>query len=122
MSSFDPKAALIAYHAALEARDFMALEHIFADDVEYVSAGIGVTRGRAALMQSLRDYFASHGDHHAWDEAVEALGPQMAQSHWGLVATDPASGQLVERRGVETLTFDGAGRVLRVAVSDEAGR
>jgi ketosteroid isomerase-like protein len=116
--SFDPVAALVAYHAALDAHDVDKVESLMAENAVYESAAIGVVEGRAAIIAAMRKYFTAHKDHHAWDDSVKATGPYSAHAVWQLTATNNASGEKYHRRGTEEVTFEGDGKVLRVFVVD----
>jgi ketosteroid isomerase-like protein len=116
--SLNPVAALIAYHAALDAHDVDVVETLMAEDATYESAGIGLVQGREAIISAMRKYFASHTDHHAWDDHVEQTGPQSARSIWHIKATNDATGEHYHRRGEEEVTFDAAGKMMRVVVLD----
>jgi hypothetical protein len=116
--SIDPVAALIAYHAALDDHDIDQVERLMAENARYESAGIGVVEGRVAILTAMRNYFATHLNHHAWDEQVEATGPRSARSHWRLTATKTATGQTLKRAGIEDVMFDSQGLVLNVFVVD----
>jgi ketosteroid isomerase-like protein len=118
--NFDPVAALIAYHAALDAHDVDAVEKLMAENATYESAGIGLVEGRAAITSAIRKYFAAHADHHAWDDSVKQIGPRSARAVWQLTATNDATGEKYHRRGEEEVTFDDEGLVLRVLVVDVA--
>ena len=117
--SFDPVASLIAYHAAINALDFDAIAAMFADDAVYVSGGIGgMTEGRGAIMAAFRAYFDIYPDQMAEDDSVERQGPLSARAAWRLIATHRATGEPLVRRGLETVTFDDTGRIVRVEVVD----
>jgi SnoaL-like domain len=116
--SVDPVAALIVYHAALDAHDVDKVETLMATSATYESASIGLLEGRTVIIAAMRKYFAAHADHHAWDESVEQTGPHTAHAVWALAATNDATGEKYERRGTEDVTFDDAGKVLRVVVVD----
>ncbi|MDO6962848.1 nuclear transport factor 2 family protein [Rhizobium alvei] len=116
---FDPVAALIAYHDAINRLDFEAIETMFAEDALYVSPGFGgETRGRAAILKAFRDYFARFPDQHAKDDLVEQLGDRSVRSVWRLEATDRTTGEVIRRNGEEVTDFDDAGRIVRVTVFD----
>ncbi len=116
--SFDPVAAISAYHAALDAHDVDKVETLMAENATYESAGIGLVEGRDAILAAMRKYFAAHTDHHAWDDSAEQIGPRTARAVWQLKATNNATGEKYHRRGEEDVTFDEAGLVLRVVVRD----
>jgi ketosteroid isomerase-like protein len=116
--TFDPVAALMAYHAALDAHDVDKVESLMAENAVYESVAVDRVEGRDAITAAMRKYFAAHADHHAWDDSVELVAANAARSVWQLTATDSASGEKYHRRGEEVVTFDADGRVLRVQVTD----
>lgn len=116
--SFDPVAALIAYHAALDAHDVDKVETLMAENAVYESVAVGKVEGRDAITAAMRKYFATHIDHKAWDERVEQVAPNAARSVWQLTATNSANGENYHRRGEEVVTFDTVGKVVRVQVTD----
>lgn len=116
--SFDPAARLQAFHDAINALDFEAIEAFFAEDAAYLSGGTGDMRGREAIMAAFRAYFADYPDQVAWNDKVETLGPDRARSFWNLKATYAQTGRPLVRRGIETITFDGTGRIVEVLVED----
>ena len=116
--SFNPVKALEAYHAALDAHDVDRVEALMAESATYESVAVGKVEGRTAIAAAMRKYFAAHADHHAWDDSVEQVSEQAARAVWQLTATNSASGEKYHRRGEEVVTFDAAGKVLRVQVTD----
>ncbi len=108
----DPVALLIEYHAALQARDYSAIEGCLHRDAVYVSAGLGALDGRPNILSALQDYFSKHLDHVANDEKVEKVSASCAKSTWCLKANK------VERRGVEYITFNPQGLITKVEVQD----
>ncbi len=64
--TFDPKAALIAYHAAIQAQDFPAIAAMFHADIAYESPGVGTVNGRDAVIESFRAYFAEYPTSRPW--------------------------------------------------------
>jgi SnoaL-like domain len=116
--SFDPIAALVVYHRALDAHDVDKVETLMAANAVYESAAIGVVAGRDAITAAMRKYFAAHTNHRAWDESVTATGPRTARAVWRLEATADATAEKYARQGTEDVTFDDEGKVLRVFVID----
>lgn len=116
--SFDPAAALVRYHAALDSQDLEGVARLLAADARYVSAGIGEVKGREAILAAMRAYFAKSEDHQAFDDEVTVLGPRQARSLWRLCATNRVTGAVVERHGTEVVDFDAEGLVIAVLVTD----
>lgn len=116
--SFDPKAALIAYHAAVEAQDFATIAAMFHPDIAYESPGVGTVTGRDAVIDSFRAYFAEHPDQTAVDDRVERVAPLAAHADWRLTATKRSTGERIERAGEEVVFFDEDGLIVRVIVAD----
>ena len=116
--SFDPVERLRLYHAAINALDYETIEAFFAEDAVYASPGVGDIAGRDAIVAAFRSYFAVYPDRVAGDDLVEALSPRSARAVWRLVATDARNGAALRRRGEEIVSFDPAGKILRIEVRD----
>lgn len=60
---FDPVARLVAYHRAINALDFAAIEAMFAAYTDHDSGGLGgVASGRDRIMKGFRTCFDAHLD------------------------------------------------------------
>jgi ketosteroid isomerase-like protein len=116
--SFDPVAKLVIYHAAIEARDVIAIGAMLTDDATYQSEGLGPVRGRAAIVSAMENYFTQFPDHTAWDTELNADGPRAATSKWQLRATNTNSGSVVDRCGHERVAFNDQGYIVAVEVED----
>ena len=117
--SRDPASLLRRYHAALQPYAADEVAEMFAEGAVYVSPGVnGRLEGRAAILRAFNTYFAEHPDQEAVDDTVEVLGEHSVRAQWRLTATSAATGRAVERRGIETVTFDEAGRIVKVEVED----
>ena len=117
----DAVALLKNYHAALNAFDLGAVSTMFAEDAVYVSPGLkGELKTRAAIVKSMRDYFAEYTDQVSQDQSIELLDPYTVKSTWSLVATSGKSGQKMRRSGVELASFGKNGLLTRVEVRDVA--
>lgn len=115
----DPVALLRRYHAALEPYDRAVVAPLLAAGAVYHSPGLaGVIAGRDAILAAFDDYFAAHPDQRSEDSAITAAAPRAARAIWQLRATHAPTGRTVLRRGIETIGFDTAGRILRVVVED----
>jgi hypothetical protein len=116
--TFDPLYALVIYHHAIEIRDLVALRRSFAPDARYVSMGLGAVEGREAVLASIESYFAKFPDHEARDEKVWRVSDHVAACEWRLKGTLADTGDVIERRGVETITFNERGLILSVEIED----
>jgi hypothetical protein len=117
--AFDPVARLIAYHAAINELDFSTIEAMFAEGAVYDSGGLGgLVSGRGPIMDGFRVYFDAYPDQVAEDSLVEALDGLRVRSVWSLTATHRVTGDRLVRSGEEIVTFDAAGRILRVEVTE----
>ena len=114
----DPCALAERYYSAVNALDFDAIEAFFAEDAVYHSVKVGSLDGRAEILAAFRRYFAEYPDQVARNSLVEALSPLSVRAVWSLTATSATTGQPFERQGEEILTFDEAGKILRVEVID----
>jgi ketosteroid isomerase-like protein len=115
----DPVETLRRFHDAVNAQDFPAIEAFFSENAEYGSVKVGALRGKAAIMQAFRIYFAEYPDQVAHDDTFEQLAPNAARSLWHLTATSTKTGAKLVRKGAETIYLDGEGRIERVVVEDE---
>lgn len=116
---FDPIARLIAYHDAINALDFTAIEAMFAKDAVYDSGGLGgVVEGRGPIMYGFRAYFDTYPDQVSRDSVVEVLGAARVRSVWHLTAHNRHTGAALVREGEEIVTFDDSGLIRRVEVHD----
>lgn len=119
--TFDPVARLTAYHDAISALDFSTIEAMFAENAVYDSGGLGgVVTGRGPIMEGFRAYFDAYPDQVAEDSVVEALDASRVRSVWSLTATHRLTGEKLVRSGEEIVTFDNAGEIVRVEVTDFA--
>jgi SnoaL-like domain len=117
--SFDPVAALLRYHEAIDCNDIDAVATMLGEDAVYSSGGLGEVRGRGKIVAAMRSYFTDHPDHQSWDDEVIATGPLSARSLWKLKATNKVNGQVVLRHGIEDIEFDASGLIRSVAVKDQ---
>ena len=116
---FDPVARLIAYHDAITAFDFPAIEKMFAENAVYDSGGLGgVVTGRGPIMQGFRDYFDAYSDQTSEDTLVEKLDERRVRAVWTSTATHRTTGEKLLRSGIEITTFDDNGLILKVEVID----
>jgi hypothetical protein len=119
MPDFDSIARLIAYHDAINALDFATIEAMFADNAVYDSGGLGgVVTGRDAIMEGFRSYFDLYPDQVSEDTLIEPVGERVIRSVWKLVASHRLAGEKLIRSGEEIVTFDHAGLIVRVEVTD----
>ncbi|NMD06344.1 MAG: nuclear transport factor 2 family protein [Phyllobacteriaceae bacterium] len=118
--SFEPAKALTAYHEALDSHDLQGVAGWLAPNARYVSAGLGDVSGRDAILAAMKSYFDSMPDHQAFDDAVRTVSARVAQSDWRLKATNKDTGVVTERRGTETVTFNGGGKIVTIMVEDRS--
>ena len=118
--SQDPAALVIRFHEAINALDFAVIDAFFADNATYASGKIGAVKGKPAIMAAFRQYFDEYADQVASDSLVETVSPNAARAVWHLEATSTRTGEPLVRDGEETITFDDAGHILKVEVTDYA--
>jgi ketosteroid isomerase-like protein len=117
--AIDPIALVKRYHDALNQFDATVVEPMLSPDASYHSPSVGVIPGRDAIIAAMTGYFAEYPDQIANDEKVELAGPNKVRCEWQLRATAKSTGEPYERQGIEFVTFDDEGRVLRVEVEDK---
>ena len=118
MNAVDALAIVRRYHEALNAFDVNLVKPMIAPDATYHSPAIGVLAGRDAILQSMSGYFAEYPDQHSIDDSMELIAPHAVRSVWRLAATSRSSGKAFRRAGVEHVTLNAQGQILRVEVSD----
>ena len=116
--AIDPIALVKRYHDALNRFNADVVSPMLAPEAEYRSPSVGLIAGRDAIINAMRGYFAEYPDQIATDTRVELIAPDKVRCDWQLKATAKSDGKPYERHGVEVVTFDGGGLVLRVDVED----
>ncbi len=115
----DPVVLLKEYHAALNGFDLDKVESLFADDAIYVSPGLnGEIKGRSAIMQAMRKYFAEYADQVSTDECIEQLDDLSVKSNWSLSATSRSTHARTTRHGEEIICLNIKGLIKRIEVKD----
>jgi hypothetical protein len=118
VNATDALAIVRRYHEVLNAFDANLVKPMIAPDATYHSPAIGVLAGRDAILQSMSAYFAEYPDQHSIDDSMDLVAPQVVRSVWRLAATSRSSGKAFRRAGVEHVTLNAQGQILRVEVSD----
>lgn len=118
MNAVDALAIVSQYHEVLNAFDVNLVKPLIAPDATYHSPAIGVLAGREAILQSMSTYFAEYADQHSIDDSMELVAPDVVRSVWRLAATSRSSGEAVRRAGVEHVTLNDQGQIIRVDVVD----
>jgi Domain of unknown function (DUF4440) len=113
----DPVALLKEYHAALNAFDLKKVEGMFAEDAVYISPGLnGEVRGRIAILNAMRNYFAEYADQISTDESITLSSAFSAEAVW----SSSASKGKVRRHGIEKIMFNSSGLIQHVNVLDQS--
>lgn len=118
MIAVDALAIVRQYHAVLNAYDEKLVKPMIAPEATYHSPAIGVIAGRDSILQSMSVYFAEYPDQHSVDESMELVAPDVVRSAWRLVATSRSSGEAFRRSGIEHVTLNAQGQIIRVDVAD----
>jgi hypothetical protein len=109
----DLAARLAEYTAALNRYDLDAVEQMFAEGAVYLSTGVGgEIKGRAAIMDAFRAYFAQHADQVNVDEDVRQLDEHTLEARWRLISSRS------NRSGMQRITFGDEGMIARIEVAD----
>ena len=98
------------YVAAANAHDTAGCERMFAWGAEYVSTGVGLHQGRAAIGQMMASFFGRFADVHWHTHGWRRIGPD------GVAFDFHMTGNGLDRRGVESIWFDRRGLFRRVEV------
>ena len=108
-------AALLAdYTAALNRYDLETVENMFSENAVYVSPGLdGEIKGRSAIMEAFRRYFAEHQDQVNFDEDAGALDANTLQARWRLASSK------TKRSGKQIINFNAEGEIQRIEVLDD---
>ena len=107
-------ALLVDYTAALNRYDLETVESMFAENAVYVSPGLdGEIKGRAAIMEAFRRYFAEHPDQVNVDEDTCVLDANTLQARWRLGSSKS------KRSGTQRITFDSHGLISKIEVMDD---
>ena len=117
--AIDPVALVKRYHDALNRFDAGVVGPMLAAGAEYHSPSVGAIIGRDAIIAAMRGYFTEYPDQVATDTLVELIAPDKVRCEWQLKATAKSDGKPYVRQGVEVVTFDTNGLVLRVDVEDQ---
>ena len=115
---FDPAERITVFHEAVNGMDIEEMRPFFAEDAVWVSDGVGSLVGRDAILAGIRQYFADYPDQTAVNHTVETLTPLSGRAVWSVRATHVVTGKPLVREGEETITFNEAGEVVRVDVTD----
>ena len=108
------KQRLAAYTAALNRYDLDAVESMFAENAVYMSPSLnGEIKGRAAIMEVFRSYFAQHTDQVNVDEDVRVLDANRLQARWRLESSKS------KRRGTQIISFDADCKIQHIEVQDD---
>ena len=88
---------------------------MFREDARYESSQVGSFAGRAEIEQMMRGFFARY-ERPTWSvDAYELVDDDTVEFTFTMTAR-AAEGDVIERHGVERITFDDEGRIFRVSV------
>lgn len=105
------------YVEASNEHDLERIGAMFVDDAVYVSSRVGAFEGVDAIIAMMDGFFERFPDVH-WD--VEEYREEDAGAvvfDFVMKATSDGEAEAIEVRGVETIGFDGLGRINRIEVS-----
>jgi hypothetical protein len=98
------------------AHDLAGCESMFADDMAYVSDGVGAHYGRFAIRRMMDDFFGARPDVRWRESLYRHAGPGAVTFDFVMTGTDPRTRKPFRRQGVETIYFNGQGRIRRIEV------
>jgi hypothetical protein len=115
---FDPAERVRLYLETVDAMDYEAIEAFLDEGATYVSNGVGSLSGRDEIMGAIRGYFETYPDQTSATKSIETLTPLSARAVWSVRATNSKTGKPLIREGEETITFNKAGKIVSVDVTD----
>jgi len=90
---------------------------LFDDYATYRSDQVGNFNGKEQIAEMMRDFFERYTDV-SWEASAYQEGPaDSVEFEFVMRATHPESGEAVERRGVERVSFSAAGKIRQVTVT-----
>lgn len=105
------------YVDASNEHDLGRIRAMFADDAVYVSSRVGAHEGVEAIIGMMVEFFARFPDVHWTVGEYRQDDTGAVVFDFIMTASAGADDQTVEVRGVETIAFDSAGRIVRIDVS-----
>lgn len=105
-----------AYVEASNAHDLDIVQAMFAETAEYHSDRVGSYQGIPAIRAMMDNFFRGFPDVHWRAEDYRLDGSDGVTFDFVMTATNAATGEAFERRGVERIYFDAAGAVRRIEV------
>lgn len=107
-----------AYVEASNAHDLRQVDSMLDEKARYYSSAVGEHQGRAAIRQMMEGFFAAFPDVRWQTSRYRAAGTTGAAFDFVMTATSKATGEAIERRGIERIFFtsDGLISLIEVAV------
>ena len=112
-----PRELARRYVDASNQHDPDRIRTMFADDAVYVSSRVGAHEGAEAIIGMMVAFFARFPDVHWTVGEYRQDDAGAVVFDFIMTAAAGADDQAVEVRGVETIAFDAAGRIVRIDVS-----
>ena len=94
---------------------------MLAPDVVYSSSGVGAHSGIEAVMTMMSGFFRRFPDVNWTCSAFAAHERDGAEFHYVLRATESATGQVLQRAGIQRVWIDPQGDLRRIEVRDGSG-
>ena len=105
-----------AYVALSNSHRLELIFAMFGAQASYHSANVGVFTGKAAIASMMTEFFARFPDVHWQADNYRCTQNGDVQFDFEMNATDVASGENIQRAGVEEIRFAADGLILRLEV------
>jgi len=105
-----------AYVALSNAHDLERILPMFADNALYRSSNVGEFKGRDAIGRMMSDFFDRFPNVYWSVEEYRCAGAAAVVFDFAMTATEPLTGESIERLGLERIEFTGEGLIERLEV------
>lgn len=110
-------AAARRYVDLSNAADLEGALGMFAEDASYRSTQVGSFEGRDAIATMMTGFFERFRDAHWRVATYDEVAPNEVEFDFVMTARSSDTGQTIERRGTERISFDTRGKIVRVFVA-----
>jgi hypothetical protein len=104
-----------AYVALSNAHRLAMIADMFNASSIYTSSAVGTFKGATPIIKMMREFFARYPDVN-WNAVNYRYSNHSVTFQFVMTATEAGTDNHLERKGVETITFDANGIISRLAV------